>query len=204
MLADFLSHFHSDHYTGLTDSFSAGTLYCSPMTGRLICSQLGVKASAVRTLELGVAHELPALGLRVTLLDANHCPGAVMFVFTFAQSGLNVLHTGDFRWDAASMSQHAALRSVKIDTVFLDTTYCHQKWKFPSQVLPRLVFRSLHIVCIRSSTLSWPQEESIAYVLDRVRDHLDDTEVLPRVRLTCVWDACRAEIGFPTSADLSR
>ena len=35
-------------------------------------------------------------GVLVMLIDAAHCPGAVMFLFKSQRFG-NILHTGDFR-----------------------------------------------------------------------------------------------------------
>ena len=38
----FLTHFHSDHYGGITSSWDAGIIYCSLPTAKLVHQQLGV------------------------------------------------------------------------------------------------------------------------------------------------------------------
>ncbi|PNH05209.1 DNA cross-link repair 1 protein [Tetrabaena socialis] len=75
----FLTHFHSDHTIGLSKGFSGGLIYCSHVTARLLIHDMGLRAQFVRPLEVG--RPVVISGVRVTPLDANHCPGAVMFLF---------------------------------------------------------------------------------------------------------------------------
>ncbi|KAF4750585.1 DNA cross-link repair 1A protein, partial [Perkinsus olseni] len=74
--------------------FCKGTIYCSPITAELVTQVVGVDASRVVKLEMGRPTEIG--GVQVTCIDANHCPGAVMFLFCGAGGWLG-LHTGDFR-----------------------------------------------------------------------------------------------------------
>jgi DNA cross-link repair 1A protein len=72
----------------------------------------------------------------VTLLDANHCPGAVMFLFEVG--GRRILHVGDFRWDRERMMQMPQLcafgnSSTRLDEIYLDTTYCDARYTLPTQ-----------------------------------------------------------------------
>eukprot|EP00955_Chlamydomonas_euryale_P065262 359189-Chlamydomonas_euryale.AAC.2 len=69
-----------------------------------------------------------------TLIDANHCPGAVMIVAHPPGPGVApVLHTGDCRL-LPDMQAHAALRALVGKAVLvLDTTYCDPQYTFPSQ-----------------------------------------------------------------------
>ncbi|XP_043198649.1 DNA cross-link repair 1A protein-like [Amphibalanus amphitrite] len=126
--AYFLSHFHYDHYRGLSKAFPK-TVYCGKVTGNLVLTRLKVPIDRIKMLPMNEPRLV--FGVEVTLLDANHCPGAVMFLFKF-KDGRAILHVGDFRADPA-MESYPELWNTSIDRVYLDTTYCDPVYDFPSQ-----------------------------------------------------------------------
>lgn len=94
----FLTHMHSDHTVGLRRSFDAGTIWASPVSAALLGQEWGLCAPTVQVLQLNTPRLVD--GVRVTALDANHCPGAVMLLFEAPRQGggeTRVLHTGDCR-----------------------------------------------------------------------------------------------------------
>ena len=150
-LACFLSHVHSDHLQGL-ESLRAPFVYCSPATRRLLLRmekyphrmnfakgilerrkqtyrhlQMILKAIPLQTpteIELGAAEKI-----RVTLFDANHCPGAVMFLIEGDCKA--ILYTGDVRaeaWWVNSIIRNPVLipytlGGKRLDCLYLDTTF---------------------------------------------------------------------------------
>ena len=95
----FLSHFHSDHIQGLNAAWNH-PIYTSPQNCDLARHFVKTDRSLFIPLELNKDHVLK-LGaddepkVIVTLMDANHVPGAVMFLFQGFFG--NVLYTADFR-----------------------------------------------------------------------------------------------------------
>ncbi|KAG0525585.1 hypothetical protein BDA96_06G069000 [Sorghum bicolor] len=127
--AYFLSHFHHDHYGGLTKKWCHGPIYCSALTARLVKMCLSVNSDYIYPLELDTNYVIE--GVTVTLLEANHCPGAALIHFQLSD-GKTYLHTGDFR-ASKSMQLHPLLQRGRVNLVYLDTTYCNPKYKFPPQ-----------------------------------------------------------------------
>jgi DNA cross-link repair 1A protein len=149
--AYFLSHFHSDHYVGLTSSWCHGPIYCSKVTANLVKQQLRVDPKWVVPLEFETKIEVPGTeGVAVTMIPANHCPGSSLFLFEkVVGKGSNpkvqrVLHCGDFRACPAHIAHPLLMPDIvdsitgktkqqKIDVCYLDTTYLNPRYAFPSQ-----------------------------------------------------------------------
>ncbi|RAH79584.1 hypothetical protein BO86DRAFT_457776 [Aspergillus japonicus CBS 114.51] len=163
-LVCFLSHVHSDHLQGL-ESFRAPFIYCSAATRELLLRlekyphrmnfSKGILESRrlhykhlsklLRPIPLNTPTEIdltPRLSIRVTLLDANHCTGAVMFLIE--GDGKAILYTGDIRaepWWVDSIIRHPilvpyTLGTKQLDKIYLDTTFArpsHICRVFPSK-----------------------------------------------------------------------
>ncbi|KAF9418837.1 hypothetical protein HW555_004504 [Spodoptera exigua] len=124
----FLTHFHSDHYSGLKKSFNK-LLFCSKITADLCISRLGVNPKCIHMIKTDETIRID--GVEVTAVEANHCPGAVMLVFTLP-NGKTLLHTGDFR-ASPIMESYPIFWNKDIHTIYLDTTYCNPRYDFPTQ-----------------------------------------------------------------------
>lgn len=101
-------------------------IFCSEVTKRLVLMEFKIAPERLIALEKGVstafAVDEDGVYANVTLLDANHCPGAVMFLFE-GPFGC-VLHTGDFKYSPTMYkSLSDALNGVRVDVAFVDNTY---------------------------------------------------------------------------------
>ena len=66
----FLTHFHADHYIGITKRWCA-PIYASAITAALVTRRLGVPADRMLVLPMDTPTEVD--GTRVTLIDASAC-----------------------------------------------------------------------------------------------------------------------------------
>ncbi|KAK7336200.1 hypothetical protein VNO77_16734 [Canavalia gladiata] len=181
-LAYFLTHFHCDHYGGLSKKWSHGPIYCSPLTGRLVKMCLSVNPLYIYPLEFNTEHVID--GVKVTLLEANHCPGAALIHFNLPNRQC-YLHTGDFRACKQMQSYHL-LVNQRVNLLYLDTTYCNPKYRFPSK------------------------EDVLNYVVKITKNHL---KLHPRALVVvgaysigkeCVYRAISKALGVKIYANASR
>ncbi|XP_039808235.1 uncharacterized protein LOC120672018 isoform X2 [Panicum virgatum] len=141
----FLTHAHRDHLVGAGAAAadgSGGTVYATRLTLALALRHFPQLESWVFVdMEVGrtVAVDDPAGSFAVTAYDANHCPGAVMFLFE-GQFG-TILHTGDCRLTSDCVQNLPMKYIVKkgkenicrLDFVFLDCTFSKCFLKLPSK-----------------------------------------------------------------------
>jgi hypothetical protein len=134
----FLSHVHTDHLHGLSNSWrkDAATkpvVFCTAVTKRWLRARYPeMNHEFVTALSLGEHKLFLTVGgerklLEVTVLDAHHCPGSAMFLFNgfFGK----VLYTGDYRIEAevlqsrAWRDENACLLRGRIDDIVIDNTF---------------------------------------------------------------------------------
>ncbi|GFS76967.1 5' exonuclease Apollo [Nephila pilipes] len=128
----FLSHYHADHLVGLTSAWKY-PIYTSSITAKFLINISKINPALIKSLEIGEDHLIPLDSegeelLTVTLYDANHCPGSVMFLF----SGYfgDILYTADFRYIAGMFE---GFDIPPIDVLYLDNTYCSPECIFSTK-----------------------------------------------------------------------
>ena len=178
----FLSHGHSDHTSGLTSTWRE-PIYCSEITGRIAVAKCGVKESLIKTLTVGDCHIIPLddIGketMTVTLLDANHCPGATMFLFEgyFGR----ILYTGDFRYHSSMCSNLLIGHGCTIDRLYLDNTYNNSSCDFPSEFDCRMkILEILASSPYQDIVIGMHQLGKEDLLVDIARFFEDEIQVLP-------------------------
>lgn len=137
----FLTHAHKDHSSGISTHFSY-PIYSTLLTKSLVLHHypqlddslfVGIEAGQL------VVVDDPDGAFTVTAFDANHCPGAVMFLFE-GNFG-NILHTGDCRLTPECLQslpekyigRKGKSPSCQLDYIFLDCTFGRFSQKLPSK-----------------------------------------------------------------------
>lgn len=144
----FLSHAHSDHLRGLSESWDYGTIVCTKTTKNYIDGKFRGKLRAHFFTEFEVFEptmylQLNGLALTFTALPACHMSGAVMFKFEFENrqsKQRNIFYTGDFRF-ASKMRSWTRFFDCDFDLLIIDDTFIAPRWEW----LPT-VDESIHYV----------------------------------------------------------
>ncbi|KAH7344267.1 beta-lactamase-like protein [Pyrenochaeta sp. MPI-SDFR-AT-0127] len=239
-LACFLSHVHSDHLSGL-ESIRPPFVYCSAATREILlrlekhCHRLNFAKGvlerrsvtydrSMRRLAKPLPLDTPTMielapgnSLRVTLIDANHCIGAVMFLIE--GGGNAVLYTGDIRaetWWLNSLVQNPVLLPYtlglrQLDCVYLDTTFATKREpyrSFPSKAegICELLEQLSHysddtVFYFHSWTFGYEKVWVALSTFLNSRIHLDDYRACLYGSLSTLDSSQLREIGLRVPAD---
>ncbi|KAJ2383776.1 repair protein PSO2 SNM1 [Coemansia sp. RSA 2611] len=194
--AYFLTHFHSDHYGGLTKTGFSGHIYCSRITANCVTRKIGINSKLVHPLPMNT--RCIVQGVYVTLLDAEHCPGAAIILFEVPTEGgdvVRIVHTGDFRASRRHIDQIACVFTTPlsspvlsemleakcrgaadnslplIDYVYLDTTYLDPTFSFPCQ---HQIVSTVGEACHKIQSCPEVLPSLIAQAKDSQRRHLQN------------------------------
>ncbi|KAL8477546.1 hypothetical protein ACS0TY_029730 [Phlomoides rotata] len=137
----FLTHAHKDHAQGIV-AHANYPIYSTLLTKTLLLQiypQLDESIFVCIEIGQSLVAEDPDGDFVVTAFDANHCPGAVMFLFE-GNFG-NILHTGDCRLTQECLQSLPDKYIGKkgkdprctLDYVFLDCTFGQFSLKMPSK-----------------------------------------------------------------------
>jgi DNA cross-link repair 1B protein len=147
----FLTHFHSDHYEGLSPLWDYGDIHCTHQTKAFLLDKYP-KLQRVHAHDYGQTYSLTLvkdhLDIEFTLFDAKHIPGAAMILFRGYMG--TILFTGDFRYEWAMVKENPILFpprlrdfhekretveqmqgiSLPVDEMIFDNTYCNPAFSF--------------------------------------------------------------------------
>ncbi|KAL5714629.1 hypothetical protein ACHQM5_016563 [Ranunculus cassubicifolius] len=137
----FLTHAHKDHSIGIT-TYSFHPIYSTQITKSLLLRQFPqLDSSLFVCIQVGetLIIEDSDGNFSVTVFDANHCPGAAMFLFQGSFG--NILHTGDCRLTPECLQnlpekyigKKGRVPKCQLDYVFLDCTFGNSSIKIPSK-----------------------------------------------------------------------
>ncbi|RCN44925.1 hypothetical protein ANCCAN_09121 [Ancylostoma caninum] len=179
----FLTHAHVDHIGNLNKSWKS-PIYCSELTAKILPVVMGKRAPSstfLRPLKVGESHMIEP-NLLVTVLDAHHCLGSVMFLFEGASiPGGSVLCTGDFRADSEMLARFEndpsfmKLAETSISKIYIDNTYLeHRGATFPEREESAKMLLSemdkLHYCSVLFPVFKLGREE----MLEKVSEHLSE------------------------------
>jgi len=168
-----LSHFHRDHMSGMEMGWNKGPLLCSRITANLLATLESVPEANLCVIEPDESREFGIDGrnVRITAFEANHCPGALMFMFETGER--KIVYSGDFRLD--DHLRELVPQMAGADKLYIDATYASPDYTFPTQ------------------------DESVAMVLDAVRENMEKEILLAiyTIGKTKIVEALYNEFGRP-------
>lgn len=161
----FLTHFHSDHYEGLSPLWDYGPIHTTHQTRKFLLHKYP-KLPRIVSHDYNAPAEVELvegeLKVEVTFFDAKHIPGSAMILFRGHMG--SILFTGDFRYEYAMVKENPILFpprlrnwndkqevveslsgiSIRIDEMIFDNTYCNPFFKFERE--PAIAAKMIDII----------------------------------------------------------
>ena len=134
-----LSHFHSDHYEGITKKWSHGIIIGTEITLKCLSRQYQTPSKYLHVIELNTPMYVIGkndVEYSITAIDAGHAPGSCCFLIERLSDHQRHLHVGDFRFDKniqKDIGWNTFVKGKEIHTLYLDTTYAKAEYQFPSR-----------------------------------------------------------------------
>lgn len=134
------THIHSDHIRRIRTSFRRVAVHIATELTHELLAAMGYRVPPDRRVDASYHTPLGVDGAMVTLLPANHVPGAAQ-VLVERDDGLRVGYTGDFKLPGTEVMRD-------LDVLVVDATYGFPEWRRPWQsdmeyLLPDLVAEAL-------------------------------------------------------------
>ncbi|KAJ3449216.1 5' exonuclease apollo [Anaeramoeba flamelloides] len=133
----FLSNFLTRNLQGFNDGWRRGFIHCSAITKKLLLSQYELDSDLIidhefNQPELIYLDTSKQVSVTLTLIPNGHSPGSCMLLFNGSFG--NVLYTSDFRLNDEILTNEILISyKERITRLFLDNTFCHPKYKLPSE-----------------------------------------------------------------------
>jgi len=136
--------------------------------------------------------------ITVTPIDANHCPGAAMFMFE-GQFG-RILYTGDFRYSGPMLNDMGLYSSCTgiVDVLYLDNTFCDARCIFPSREEATVeILRLIHSypdACIKIGLRTLGKEELLVQIAHSIGEWIGVSEErLRTLQMLCMPNVFEVE-----------
>lgn len=132
----FLSHFHTDHTSGLNAQWDKATIHVTSLTYDCMVAKYGSDAPVLNRCKVWEYRTWSTVAIKkenveVACVSAGHCSGSAMWLFRLP-SGSTVVYTGDFRPYPGLYEWSGWKLMTPVSLLLFDSSYYNPKVRMPS------------------------------------------------------------------------